>query len=90
MAIPLNETQVAKIKADWPNLNINQIASKHGVGWITVKKIVAPESQAAHAKPARRAKTNGKGKHSDAQLLTSTWWEKLPLDERVKIMLERL
>jgi len=90
MAIQLSQSQVDKIKADWPALNINQIAGKHGVGWITVKKIVAPDGNSTKVHHARRSKPAGNGRGSDAELLTTTWWEKLPLERRVKIMLEAL
>ncbi len=62
MAIPLSETQIEKIKADFPGLSINQIAHKHGVGWITVKNIVAPSNghSAARAKNGHRHAGGGK------------------------------
>lgn len=90
MPFVLDETRVAKIKADFPALNVNQIAHKHGVAWKTVRNIVAPEPSNGKVHVARRAKHAVNGKHSDAELLTATWWEKLTLERRVKIMLEAL
>ena len=42
MAIRLGEEVIRKIKDDFPAMNINQIASKYGVGWGTVRDIVQP------------------------------------------------
>ncbi len=54
MPAKLSQGVADKMKAEFPALNINQLAAKYGVSWATARQIVNPMKDPPAPKAARR------------------------------------
>ena len=89
MAVKLNQGIVDKIKGEFPALSINQIASKYGVAWATVRNIVSPPN----GSPAKKA-GHDRAKHAvngdaNVEAIVNAAWDTLSLPEKLTVLLRR-
>ncbi len=91
MRARLTDVVVQKMRSDFPALNINQIAAKYGVGWITAKNAVAPDApKAAKKHGKRKAADNGRGEIEVVKMHLDSFWNGLSTAAKIQFLLGKV